>query len=92
MAELTTATRPFPSSSVVRGLATPTRLEITGTLILRYGLVLTLLFFGGQKWTAAEARGIQTLVAHSPFLSWIYQVMNIQRGSELIGIVELAIG
>jgi len=92
MAELTTATRPFPGSSVVRGLATPTRLEITGTLILRYGLVLTLLFFGGQKWTAAEARGIQTLVAHSPFLSWIYQVMNIQRGSELIGIVELAIG
>ena len=92
MAELTTATRPFPSSSVVRGLATPTRLEITGTLILRYGLVLTLLFFGGQKWTAAEARGIQTLVAHSPFLSWIYQVMNIQRGSELIGIMELVIG
>ena len=92
MAELTTATRPFPSSSVVRGLATPTRLEITGTLILRYGLVMTLLFFGAQKWTAVEAEGIQPLVAHSPFLSWIYQVMNIQRGSELIGIVELAIG
>jgi uncharacterized membrane protein YkgB len=91
VAELITATRPFPIS-MEKGLTIPTRLEITGTLILRYGLVLTLLFFGGQKWTAAEARGIQTLVAHSPFLSWIYQVMNIQRGSELIGIGELAIG
>ena len=92
MAELITATRPFPSSSEEKGLTIATRLEITGTLILRYGLVLTLLFFGAQKWTAAEAEGIQPLVAHSPFLSWIYQVMNIQRGSELIGILELAIG
>ncbi len=92
MAELITATRPFPSSSAENGLAIATRLEITGTLILRYGLVMTLLFFGAQKWTAAEAEGIQPLVAHSPFLSWIYQVMNIQRGSELIGIMELVIG
>jgi uncharacterized membrane protein YkgB len=92
MAELITATRLFPSGSADKGLTIPTRLEITGTLILRYGLVLTLLFFGAQKWTAAEAKGIQPLVAHSPFLSWIYQVMDIQTGSELIGIVELAIG
>jgi len=69
MAELITATRPFPSSSADKAFAIPTRLEITGTLILRYGLVMTLLFFGAQKWTAAEAEGIYPLVAHSPFLS-----------------------
>ena len=74
MAELITATRLFPSRSADKGLTIPTRLEITGTLILRYGLVLTLLFFGAQKWTAAEAKGIQPLVAHSPFL-----VMDLPR-------------
>jgi uncharacterized membrane protein YkgB len=34
----------------------------------------------------------ELITATRPFLSWIYQVMNIQSGSELIGIVELAIG
>jgi uncharacterized membrane protein YkgB len=91
MADLLTA-RLSPSGSVDTASAIPTTLEVTGTLILRYGLVLALLFFGAQKWTRAEAEGIQPLVAHSPFLSWIYQVMSIQRGSELIGTVELAIG
>jgi len=37
MAELITATRPFPSSSADKAFVIPTRLEITGTLILRYG-------------------------------------------------------
>jgi uncharacterized membrane protein YkgB len=91
MADLLTA-RLSPSGSADTASAIPTRLEIAGTLILRYGLVLALLFFGAQKWTRAEAESIQPLVAHSPFLSWIYLVMSIQRGSELIGIVELAIG
>ncbi len=91
MADLLAA-RLSPRGNMDTASAIPTTLEVTGTLILRYGLVLALLFFGAQKWTRVEAEGIQPLVAHSPFLSWIYHVMSIQRGSELIGIVELAIG
>ena len=91
MADLLAA-RLSPRGNVDTASAIPTTLEVTGTLILRCSLVLALLFFGAQKWTRAEAEGIQPLVSHSPFLSWIYHVMTIQRGSELIGIVELAIG
>ena len=66
-----------------------TRLQATGGFVLRYGLVFVLAFWGAAKWTKAEAEGIQPLVAHSPFMSWIYKVMSVQHGSELIGIAEL---
>jgi uncharacterized membrane protein YkgB len=71
VAEFITATKPFPSGNAEKCLTIPTRLEITGSLILRYGLVMSVPFFGAQKWTAAEPEGIHPLVAHSHFLSWI---------------------
>ena len=60
--------------------------------LLRYGLVFLLFLFGARKWTAAEAQGIQSWMSHSPFTSWIYHVMSVQHGSELIGVAELLIG
>ena len=67
------------------------RLRTAGLLIMRYGLVALLLLFGLQKWTRAEAEGIQPLVSHSPFMSWLYRVASIQGASIAIGVVELAI-
>lgn len=67
----------------------PLHLQRAGAIVLRYGLVAVLILWGTAKWTRAEAEGIQPLVAHSPFLSWIYSVMTVQHGSELIGIAEL---
>lgn len=66
-------------------------LASTGTVILRYGLVLVLLLWGAAKWTAPEAVAIQPLVAHSPFLSWIYRIASVQHGSELIGCIEIVL-
>jgi uncharacterized membrane protein YkgB len=60
-------------------------------VILRYGLVALLLVFGLEKWTPAEAQGIQPLVAHSPFMSWLYRVTTVQGASIAIGVVELII-
>jgi len=65
------------------------KLETIGQFILRYGLVLLLVLFGAQKWTAAEAQGIQSWVAHSPFMSWLYRVFSVQGASEFIGVIEL---
>ena len=62
-----------------------------GGFILRYSLVLFLVLFGLAKWTKAEALGIQPMVAHSPFMFWIYKITDVQRGSELIGVMELTI-
>ena len=66
-------------------------LPLIGVGVLRYGLVLILIAFGAQKWTAAEAQGIQPWMAHSPLTFWLYHVASVQGASILIGVVELSI-
>ena len=62
-----------------------------GGFLLRYGIVLFLVVFGLAKWTKDEAVGIQPLVAHSPLMSWLYRIADVQHVSEIIGVVELTI-
>ena len=71
--------------------ARATLLVKIGTAVLRYGTVFILLLFGGQKWTAEEAAGIQAFTTNSPLFSWLYHLTSSQHASEVIGIVELAI-
>jgi len=54
-------------------------------------LVVILLLIGILKFTPAESDGIQPLVAHSPFMSWMYLVLSKQAVSNFIGVVELLI-
>src|SRR5579862_2305743 len=68
-----------------------TRLQTAGLFILRYGLVALLLMLGLEKWTKAEAEGIEPWVAHSPLMSWLYRVASVQGASIAIGVMELAI-
>lgn len=81
-------TAPSASRSALAGA----RLRSAGAFILRYSLVFFLFFFGALKWTAAEAKGIEAMVSHSPFFFWLYPSFGVQGGSEVIGIVELLIG
>src|SRR5438552_16680062 len=67
------------------------RLQRVGHAILRYGLVFILLTIGLQKWTKAEAVGIQPWIAHSPMLSWLYVLAGVQGASIVIGVCELII-
>ncbi len=67
-------------------------LEVIGAAVIRYGLVIILLWVGALKFTAYEAEGIQPLVAHSPFMSWAYSVMSVQSFAILIGLVEITLG
>jgi uncharacterized membrane protein YkgB len=62
-----------------------------GVPISRYGLVVVLLLIGFLKFTTSEAAGIQPLVAHSPFMSWLYSVLSVQGASNLIGAIEITI-
>ena len=66
-------------------------LERAGTAVSRYGLVAILLLIGGLKFTHAEAQGIQPLVSHSPFMSWMYSVLSVQAVSNLIGLIEIGV-
>lgn len=66
-------------------------LERLGIHVSRYGLVLTLLLIGILKFTSGEAQGIQPLVAHSPLMSWLYQIFSVQAVSNLIGVIEILV-
>jgi reactive chlorine resistance protein C len=68
------------------------RAQSVGAFVLRYSLVLFLFLFGALKWTTGEAQAIQPMVSHSPVLSWLYPLFGVQKGSEVIGMIELVIG
>ncbi len=72
----------------------PEILVRAGIAILRYGLVIVLLWIGGMKFTAYEAAGVAPLVTHSPLLSWAYYLLGERSFFNLLGVVEitLAIG
>src|SRR5215469_10285286 len=61
-----------------------------GAQFTRYSIVALLLLFGAMKWTAAEAQGIQPLVAHSPLWSWLYGPLGVQGVSVFFGTCEIA--
>lgn len=66
--------------------ATITRI---GGVIARYGLALVIGWIGVLKFTAYEARGIEPLVANSPFMNWSYQIFSVTTFSSLLGVVEV---
>jgi uncharacterized membrane protein YkgB len=68
-----------------------TSLAKLGTYISRYALVLVLFWIGLQKFTPAEAQGIQPLISHSPFTSWMYSILTVQGASRLIGSIEITL-
>jgi uncharacterized membrane protein YkgB len=74
-------------------LSEETRLKIQalGFLLLRYGLVLAIGWIAAMKATEYEAKGIQPLIAHSPFLSWGYSIWTVRQFTAGIGAVELTI-
>lgn len=59
--------------------------------VVRYGLVLIILGFGGLKFTAHEAEAIRPLVEPSPLIGWAARRLESRAFSALIGVVELAI-
>lgn len=66
-------------------------LENLGATLLRYGLVLVLLWVGGLKFTAYEAEGVFKHASNSPLLSWAYQLFSVRTFSMLLGIIEISL-
>ena len=66
------------------------RIRLAGVFLIRYGLVLVLLWIGAMKFTAYEAEGIGPLVRSSPLMSWLYNVLSLQGVSNLLGVTEIA--
>ncbi|MGF1579247.1 MAG: YkgB family protein [Gemmataceae bacterium] len=74
-----------------KGVASFLDLQTVGAGLVRYGLVVVIAWIGAMKFTEYEATGIQGLVANSPLLSWVYQVVGVQQFGIVLGISELII-
>ena len=55
-------------------------------------LAIIFVWFGGMKFTGYAAHAIEGLVANSPLLSLLYNVLSVQGASVLIGTAEISIG
>ncbi|MCY1531648.1 Inner membrane protein RclC [compost metagenome] len=64
----------------------------SGKIVLRYGLVVVLVWIGMLKFTSYEAEGIRPLAEHSPFFSWTYNFLSTRDFSNILGVIEIAIG
>ena len=69
-----------------------TRLTNIGAAVLRYGLVIVLLWVGCLKFTSYEAMGIKPLVSNSPLLSWTYSVLSVDGLARVLGVTEIVLG
>jgi uncharacterized membrane protein YkgB len=76
------------SSLVLAGAQTA---EAVGRHAARYGLVLTLLWIGGMKFTAYEAEGIMGFVTNSPLMNWAYSLFSVRSFAALLGVTEIII-
>ena len=65
-------------------------IDTVAGLIVRYGLVIVLAWYGGLKFMTYEAEGIVPLVSDSPFMSWVYDVFSVYTFSALLGVFEIA--
>ena len=64
-------------------------IEDVGKAIVRWGLIVVLAWIGAMKFTAYEAMGIQPLVAHSPFVRWMYDFLSVRSLSAMLGCIEI---
>lgn len=67
------------------------RIDAIGHAFLRYGLVVVIGWIAAMKATEYEAKGIQPLIAHSPFLSWGYSIWTVNHFTMIIGASEIVI-
>ena len=65
-------------------------LDAVGGLAARYGLAIVLFWYGGLKFMAYEAEGVQPLVSESPLMSWLYEIFSVYTFSALLGVFEIA--
>ncbi len=60
-----------------------------GRLVVRYALVLVIAWIGALKYTSYEATAIQPLIAHSPLMSWLYNIFSVRALAAVLGTAEI---
>ena len=84
-------TREHQSTAPTEGAPWERRLEMTGAVLLRYSLVIVLLWVGALKFTAYEADAVANFVDNSPLLSWMLDIFSVRTFSGLLGAFEITL-
>lgn len=66
--------------------------SFSSLILLRLTLVVIFFWFGGMKFTAYEAAGIEPFIINSPLVSWLHTLFGTQGASYALGVVELSTG
>lgn len=64
----------------------------SGSFLIRYGLVVILIWIGILKFTQYEADGIRPLAENSPFFSWAFAFLSTMEFSSILGAIEITTG
>jgi len=60
-----------------------------GRQLVRYGLVVVIAWIGALKYSAYEAAAIHPLIANSPLMSWLYNILSIRALAATLGTLEI---
>lgn len=74
--------------STIGKIVQPSAVEAIAKFLSRYGLVVVIGWIGALKFANFEAKQIQPLVAHSPFMGWLYDMFPVYTFSALLGVFE----
>jgi reactive chlorine resistance protein C len=75
----------FIGTAGARALRALPRIDTVAAALIRYGLVIVIGWIGLLKFAHYEAHQIQPLVAHSPFMGWLYSIFPEYTFSVLLG-------
>lgn len=79
-----------PSSAQIDRLVNVTTIDNIAAVLGRYGLVIVIGWIGALKFADYEAHQIAPLVAHSPFMGWLYNFLPEYTFSALLGVFEVS--
>lgn len=77
------------NTSRLSGIVKLSTIDAIASILGRYGLVVVIGWIGALKFFNFEAHQIQPLVAHSPFMGWLYDILPVYTFSALLGVLEL---
>jgi reactive chlorine resistance protein C len=81
----------YSSHIVIPNSRKVAKIERLGKIFFRYGLTVAIGWIAAMKVTDYEAKGIEPLIAHSPFLHWGYSVWTVDHFTMIIGAIEMTV-
>jgi len=62
---------------------------VAGRHLVRYGLVVVIAWIGALKYSAYEAAAIHPLIANSPLMSWLDNILSVRALAATLGTLEI---